>query len=171
MIPELITPRLRLRAFLANDFDAYAEMMADPDVTRFLGDGHALSRREAWRQMAMFLGHWALRGYGIWAVEERATNTFIGRIGCHYPEGFPGFEIAYTLARQAWGHGYAREGAEASLTFARETLRQRDIVSVIRPDNIASIRVAESLGARRAETVEFYGAPSVLYRYPPLALP
>jgi len=108
---------------------------------------------------------------GIWAVEERATQTFIGRIGCFYPEGFPGFEIGYTLARHAWGKGYAREGAAAALAFARNTLGQTDIISIIRPANIASIRVAESLGARRAETVEFYGAPSVLYRYPPLATP
>lgn len=171
MIPELTTSRLRLRAFEPNDFEAYAAMMADPEVTRFLGEGQPLSRADAWRQMAVYLGHWALRGFGIWAVEERATQTFIGRIGCFYPEGFPGFEIGYTLARHAWGKGYAREGAAAALAFARNTLGQTDIISIIRPANIASIRVAESLGARRAETVEFYGAPSVLYRYPPLATP
>ena len=166
VIPELITPRLRLRAFTPNDFDAYAAMMADPDVTRFLGDGRPLARAEAWRQMAMFLGHWSLRGFGIWAVEERATNAFIGRIGCFEPEGFPGFEIGYTLAKPAWGRGYAREGAAASLEFARETLGRTDIISIIRPGNVASIRVAEALGATAAEMVDFHGAPSVVYRYP-----
>ena len=165
-IPTLSTDRLILRTFRADDFEPYAVMMADPEVTRFLGEGKPLSRADAWRQMATFIGHWTLRGFGLWAVEERATGRFIGRIGCHEPEGFPAFEIAYTLARAAWGRGYAREGAATALRFARETLHRTDITSIIRPANRGSIGVAQSLGARAGETVEFYGAPSVLYRYP-----
>lgn len=165
-IPHLTTERLLLRRFVPEDFETYATMMADPVVTRFLGDGRPLSRSDAWRQMAMITGHWVLRGFGVWAVEERATRALIGRIGCQEPEGFPAFEIAYTLAPGARGKGYAREGAAASLRFARETLGRRDITSIIRPANSASIRVAESLGAVPGETVEFFGAPSILYRYP-----
>jgi RimJ/RimL family protein N-acetyltransferase len=165
-IPEVTTARLRLRGFRESDFDAYAAIMADPEVTRFLGGGPPLSRADAWRQMAMILGHWVLRGFGLWAVEEHATGELLGRIGCHYPEGFPGFEIGYTLAREAWGRGYAREGAAAALAYARDVLRKNEIISLIRPDNARSIRVAESLGAVAAETVEFFGAPSVVYRYP-----
>lgn len=165
-IPHLTTDRLLLRSFAPGDFEPYAEMMANPDVTRYLGEGHPLSRVEAWRQLAMFAGHWVLRGFGLWAVEERATGRFLGRIGCLEPEGFPAFEIAYTLAPAAWGKGYAREGAAAALRFARETLGRTAITSIIRPTNAASIRVAQSLGAIAGETVEFFGAPSVLYRYP-----
>ncbi|HEX6966312.1 MAG TPA: GNAT family N-acetyltransferase [Gemmatimonadaceae bacterium] len=165
-IPHLTTDRLLLRDFRPEDFEPYAAMMANPDVTRYLGAGHPLNRADAWRQMAMFVGHWALRGFGLWAVEERATGRFIGRIGCNEPEGFPAFEIAYTLAPEAWGKGYAREGAAAALRYAREVLRRTEITSIIRPANAASIRVARSLGAVAGETVEFYGAPSVLYRYP-----
>ncbi len=165
-VPELRTARLVLRAFAPRDFDAYAAMVADPEVTRFLADGRPLGRAEAWRQMAMFAGHWALRGFGVWAVEERATGAFVGRIGCFEPEGWPAFEIAYTLARHAWGRGYAREGAAAALAYARGTLGRDAIVSVIRPDNAASIRVATALGAVPDGTVEFFGAPALLYRYP-----
>jgi RimJ/RimL family protein N-acetyltransferase len=165
-IPHLTTDRLLLRSFASKDFEPYAEMMANPDVTRFLGEGHPLSRVEAWRQLAMFAGHWVLRGFGLWAVEERTTGRFLGRIGCLEPEGFPAFEIAYTLAPAGWGKGYAREGAAAALRFARETLGRTAITSIIRPANVASIRVAQSLGAIGGETVEFFGAPSVLYRYP-----
>src|SRR4051794_16180587 len=129
-------------------------------------DGRPFTRVEAWRQLAMFAGHWVLRGYGLWAVEERDTGEFLGRIGCLNPEGFPAFEIAYTLGRWAWGKGYAREGAAAALRYAREVLRRTDIASIIRPANGASIRVATSLGAVAAETVEFSGAPSVVYRCP-----
>ena len=68
--------------------------------------------------------------------------------------GFPPFEIAYTLARPAWGNGYAREGAAAALRFARETLRREEITSIIHPGNAGSIHVAESLGAVAGETVD-----------------
>lgn len=170
-IPHLETDRLVLRDFRPEDFESYASMMAHPDVTRHLMGGRPLSRIEAWQQMAMFIGHWVLRGYGLWAVEERATGRFIGRIGCLEPEGFPAFEIAYTLARSAWGRGYGREGAAAALRYARETLRQSKIASIIRPENRASIRIAQSLGAVAGETVEFFGAPSVVYWYPSTLVP
>src|SRR5918912_563529 len=124
-IPRISTDRLVLRGFVPDDFEAYAEMMAHPDVTRYLMDGRPLSRAEAWRQMAMFIGHWVLRGFGLWAVEERSSGRFIGRIGCLEPEGFPAFEIAYTLTRSAWGRGYAREGAAAALNYARNVLKRR----------------------------------------------
>jgi RimJ/RimL family protein N-acetyltransferase len=166
-IPTLETERLLLRALAPRDVDAYAAMMADPEVTRHLGDGRPLDRGEAWRQMATFLGHWALRGFGLWAVEERATGAFLGRIGCFEPEGWPGFEIGYTLARPAWGRGFAREGAAASLRWARETLGRESVISIIRPTNAASIRVATALGATLDGSVEsFFGAPALIYRYP-----
>lgn len=166
-IPRLTTERLLMREFRPDDFERYAAMMSDPLVTPHLMDGRPLTRVEAWRQLAMFAGHWVLRGYGLWAVEERATGDFLGRIGCLNPEGFPAFEIAYTLGRWAWGKGYAREGAAAALRYAREVLGRTEITSIIRPANSASIRVAISLGAIPAETVEFFGAKSVVYRYPP----
>ena len=166
-IPVLATERLVLRAFEERDLDAYAAIMADPAVTRFLADGAPLSRDDAWRQMAMILGHWMLRGFGLWAVEERATGTLLGRIGCHEPEGWPGFEVAYTLGRPYWGRGFAREGARAALGHARAALGRRDIISIIRPGNAGSIRVAESLGATREREVPFFGAPALIYRYPP----
>ena len=165
-VPRLDTARLVLRAFAAADVDAYASMMADPEVTRFLGDGRPLGRAEAWRQLALLVGHWELRGFGLWAVEERATGRFIGRIGCYEPEGWPGFEIGYVLAREAWGRGLAREGAAAALRFAHEQLGRKVVISLIRPANIASIAVARHLGAVRTERVEFYGAPTDVYTYP-----
>lgn len=168
-IPQLTTERLLLRAFRADDLPAYAEMMGDPEVTRHLAVGRPMSPYEAWTQMAMFAGHWALRGFGIWAVEERATGAFVGRIGCFEPHGWPAFEIGYTLARPYWGRGYATEGARASLVYAREVLKRTHIVSIIRPANAGSIRVAEGLGAVAGEEVEFFGAPARLYVYPPAA--
>ena len=109
---ELETDRLKLRMWRESDLDAYAAMSADPMVMRYLGAGAVMTRAEAWRSMAFFIGHWQMRGYGHWAVEEKATGRMIGRIGFLNPEGWPGFEIGWTLARDAWGKGYATEGCE-----------------------------------------------------------
>jgi RimJ/RimL family protein N-acetyltransferase len=140
-------------------------MMADREVARYIGEGKPLGRTDAWRQMALFAGHWVLRGYGIWVVEERTTHTFLGRIGFWEPDGWPGFELAYTLARPFWGRGFAREGAGAALAYARETLGRKDIISLIRPDNAPPIRVAEALGATEDGTIELMGHSAMLYRY------
>ena len=166
-IPVLTTERLVLRGFVEADFESYASMMASPDVMRFLGTGQPMSRADAWRQMAMILGHWQLRGFGLWAVEHRATGALIGRIGCHQPEGWPDFELGYALGREHWGQGFAREGARAALTFAREVLRRDRVISLIRPDNTASRRVAESFGATVESEVELFGGTSLIYAYPP----
>src|SRR5699024_2439172 len=78
---EIETPRLRLTGFTERHFDRYAAMLADPTCTRWIGDGHALDRMNAWRSMAMLLGHWQLRGFGMWALENLADDTFVGRVG------------------------------------------------------------------------------------------
>jgi len=117
-IPELETERLRLHAFRNEDLDAYAAMCADPEVMRYLGTGVTLSREDAWRSMASFLGHWALRGYCMWALEEKATGDLVGRAGFLNPEGWPGFELGWTLGRSYWGRGFATEAARRALDFA-----------------------------------------------------
>lgn len=165
-IPRFETDRLILRGLEQGDLDAYAAMMGDPEVTRYLGDGKPLSRSDAWRQMAMFNGHWLLLGFGMWAVEEKNSGQFLGRVGCLEPEGWPAFEIGYSLSRVAWGNGFAREAAAFSLHYAREVLRRTEIVSFIRPLNAASIRVATALGAVEAETIELFGASTAVFRYP-----
>ena len=80
-IPTLSTNRLLLRAFRDEDLDSYAQICGDAEVMRYVGEGKPLSRADAWRQMALSLGHWHLRGYGMWGVEEKQSGTVIGRIG------------------------------------------------------------------------------------------
>ena len=147
-VAELETDRLKLRMWRESDLDDYAEMCADPLVMRYLGGGEVLTRAEAWRSIAFFMGHWQMRGYGHWAVEEKASRRMIGRIGFLNPEGWPGFEIGWTLARQAWGQGYASEGARTALHYAFAELDQPHVISLIHPENTASKRVAERLGER-----------------------
>lgn len=162
-IPELDTERLRLRAFRDEDLDAYAAMCADPEVMRYLGTGVTLSRADTWRSMAGFLGHWALRGYGMWALEEKATGTLVGRAGFLNPEGWPGFELGWTLGRPYWGRGFATEASKRALDYAFEVLAQPRVISLIRPANTPSMRVAERLGEVRVGEIELLGGPCFVY--------
>jgi RimJ/RimL family protein N-acetyltransferase len=157
------TRRLVLRMFWEADLDAYAEMCADPEVMRYLGNGQPLTRAETWRHMATVLGHWVLRGYGLWAVEERASGVLVGRIGCIQPEGWPGFEVGWALRRAYWGRGLATEGARAALGYAFGVLRQPRVISLIHPENKASIRVAERLGERLEGETEVVGKRALVY--------
>lgn len=156
-VPRVETERLLLREWRDDDLDAFAEMSGDPEVMRFLGG--AQSRIETWTRMAMHSGHWALRGYGNWAVERRADGVLVGRAGLWNPEGWPGLEVGWKFARSAWGHGYATEAARAAIDWAWAELEIPDLISIIEPENLASVRVAEKLGLKplRTETLEIEG--------------
>lgn len=153
MIPTLETERLRLRAWTPEDFEDHARFSADPDVMRYLS-GEPQSRAEAWRTMAMIVGHWALRGYGFFAVEQKSDRRFIGRVGLWNPEGWPALEVGWTLGKEYWGRGYATEAARAALAYAFITQNVDHMISVIHIDNVASQKVAQRLGETKSERRE-----------------
>jgi RimJ/RimL family protein N-acetyltransferase len=157
------TPRLRLRPFRADDVEAYAAMCADAEVMRHIATGQVQTPAEAWRSMAIFLGHWQLRGYGMWALEHRASGQLIGRVGYIDPPDWPGFELGWLLAREHWGHGYAREAAAAALQHAFEVLQRERIISLIRPRNLRSIAVAEAIGETLSGRIELMGGEALVY--------
>lgn len=159
----LETERLLLRMWRESDFEAYARFCSDPEVMQFLGEGRPLSRLEAWRHMATIVGHWHLRGYGIWAVEERETGKLVGRIGFFNPEGWPGFELGWVLDREHWGKGFASEGARRALDYAFTEMNRDHVISLIHPDNIGSIRVAERLGEKLEGKTELFGHDVLIY--------
>ena len=107
--------------------------------------------------MAMLLGHWELRGFGMWALEERSSGRFIGRVGLHCPEGWPDREIGWALARPFWGRGFAFEAAQVALGYAFGTLGWPRVVSLIDPSNTRSIRLADRRGQRLEEFIMLHG--------------
>jgi RimJ/RimL family protein N-acetyltransferase len=167
--PTLETERLRLRGFRHTDLDAYARFCADPEVMRYIAAGMPLNRGEAWRQMAFFAGHWSLLGYGMWALEEKESGVLVGRVGFLQPPEWPDFELGWLLGRPFWGRGYALEAARVALTYAFETLGRDRVISLIRPANHRSIKLAKQLGERLVEEVEIFGGTAMLYevRKPP----
>ena len=165
-IPTLTTTRLRLRAFTRADLDPYADICADAEVMRHIGAGGPVGRDVAWRHLALFLGQWALSGFGMWALERRSDGAFIGRVGFLQPEDWPGCELGWTLARNAWGQGFALEASKAALAFGQYELGLKRLISLIRAANTRSITLAEKLGARSEGAIDFMGHEALLYRHP-----
>ena len=146
--PTLHTKRLILRAQRPDDTEALMAAFADDDYSRFITrEQRGLSRLEAWRPIALVPGMWAANGYGQWMVEERATGLPVGRLGPWAPEGWPDFEIGWSIFPAHQGKGYAAEGAAAAMIWARETLGRDHVIHLIDPANIASEQVARKLGA------------------------
>lgn len=149
MIPRLETKRLTLREWRASDFDTLAEFYSDADVMKFLGG--VMERNDAWRALCSLLGHWQLRGYGVWAVERKSDGALMGRVGMINPEGWPALEIGWTLGKPYWGQGYASEAAEAAVRYAFLTQPVDRLISCIDPDNTPSQAVAKRVGERKGE--------------------
>jgi RimJ/RimL family protein N-acetyltransferase len=162
-VPTLTTDRLLLRGFQPDDQEPLAAIQGDPEVLRYVGDGQPLSPAASWRSLAMHIGHWHLRGYGNWAVVERASGRMIGRAGLWYPQGWPGLEVGWLLARDQWGKGYATEAARAVVQHAFTALGADHLISIIRPANVASIRVAEKIGETYERTTRINGREAAIY--------
>jgi RimJ/RimL family protein N-acetyltransferase len=156
-VPTVTTGRLRLRAFRASDLNAYSAMQANPVVMRYLVTGRTARPAEVWRTMLMSLGSWALRGYGMWACERIDDEVFIGSVGVFHPLDWPEPEIAYSLDQPFWGQGLATEAARAARDWLFGHFPLTRAASFIHPDNLASKRVVERLGAACERTVELRG--------------
>jgi RimJ/RimL family protein N-acetyltransferase len=163
MIPTVETTRLRLRPWREGDLEPYLGLTSDPEVMRYLGYGETADREAAWRQIALFIGHWHLRGFGFWAVDEKASGEFVGRVGLWQPAGWPGIEVGWALARRHWGKGFASEAALATLEWGFRRLGPPQIVSLIYRENVRSIRVAERIGERYQRTIVKFRRECLLY--------
>lgn len=162
-IPTIETKRLTLRPFREADTTALFELSQDPDVMRWVGDRRAPTRQEAWRAVASWLGHWDLRGYGQWAIEERASSRFIGRAGIINPAEWPGPEVGYLLGKPWWGHGFATEAAGAAMDWGFGQIGFADLLSLIDPANQPSIAVATRLGESLRGEFDLSGDTVLIY--------
>ena len=155
---EVETRRLLLRGWREEDLEPYARLCADPEVMRYIGSGATLDREQSGEQIGRFVRHWEERGFGLWAMEERATGALAGFVGLahqgDWTEGPHKTEMGWRLDRAFWGRGLATEGAKASVDYGLGKLGLERIISIIQPENTASCRVAEKAGLTlRGETL------------------
>ncbi|MFG2133306.1 GNAT family N-acetyltransferase [Streptomyces sp. NPDC048751] len=154
------TERLLLRPLRVEDVGAFVSLHADERVNQFVG---AYSHQQALERLASVEQQWAERGHGLCAVELKSSGEFIGRVGLNYWKIFDEVELGWTLKAETWGHGYATEAARACLAWGFTTLDVDYFISMIRPGNTASVRVAERLGFAPLREDILFGNPVAVY--------
>lgn len=162
--PVLETERLTLRAPRLADFDAMAAFMAS-ERARFVGGPNTLG--QAWRSFGHVVGHWALRGFGLFVYADKTTGAPLGATGPWYPADWPERELGWTLWDPAnEGRGFAFEAARAARDHAYSTLGWTTAVSYIDPENTRSIALAERLGATRDDAAARPHPEDLVFRHP-----
>lgn len=139
------TNRLILRLPQLEDFDRYAELQAHEEAMRHLGG--VQPRHAAWRKFLQMPGAWAVQGFAMFSVIEKASDEWIGQLGPWHPDGWPGTEVGYAFHPDAWGKGYAIEAAAAAVDWAFDNLGWHEVIHCIAPDNTPSQKVAQRLGS------------------------
>ncbi|GBF57969.1 hypothetical protein PbB2_01640 [Candidatus Phycosocius bacilliformis] len=148
----LETARLILRPPTEADFEAWAALLADPNLLE--AGEKPVTGPEAWRSFAAAAGSWQLRGYGVFAVFERESGSFVGRVGPHKPYGWPDRELGWVIATRFQGLGYAVEAASACRDWIFEVLKWPRIIHTIRPQNRASCAIATKIGSRNLGPIQ-----------------
>ncbi|WP_299773606.1 GNAT family N-acetyltransferase [uncultured Pseudoteredinibacter sp.] len=165
-VPEQIeTERLILRQFKDEDWKDLHEYYSSEEATRYTV-GRAFSEGESWRIMSAMLGHWILRDYGPYALEEKSSSKVIGTAGFWCPNDWPSPEIKWALAPAYWGKGYASEAARALQKIGKEYLPEISLISLIAKENQASIKLALAVGACFDREIDFRGGKWDIYRHP-----
>ncbi len=166
-IPTLETPRLRLRGYRLDDFEAYAAMWNEPSVYRFIG-GQPISREAAWIRFLRQIGLWHHLGFGFFAIEDRETGRFVGEGGFHdmkrdlTPSLEGTMELGYALVPEAQGKGLAEEAMRAVLHWGDAHGTGDRYTCLIDVQHAASIRVAQKLGFSEFAQTTYHDKPVVL---------
>lgn len=173
--PRIETDRLVLRAARLDDFEPFRDMVGDPEVTRHLG-GPMSDPAQAWEKFVRIPGFWALLGFGLWIVEDKASGRVAGQAGFglfqraidpplpEIPEG------AWVFARWAQGRGFGSEAMAAAFAWADANLPDRGYVCIIAPDNAASLGLARRCGFVETRRAPHRDEETVVLERSPLAV-
>lgn len=159
----LTTPRLLLRPFTPADAEPFHQILCGRDVLRYFPRSDPPPRERVERWIQQVLDHWQMHGYGLWAVEARASGELLGRCGLQWLPETSEIEVDFLLGRPFWGQGFATEAGQASLRFGLKKLAVQLVVGIVHPENLASQRVLEKIGMSRRERACYFGMDC--YRY------
>lgn len=159
----LETPRLVMRELTPDDLDFVAEMLAHPEVMHFWPRPY--TREEAADWIRRHQQRYACDGFGYWLALDQATGQPIGQAGLLTQEldGAMEIGIGYILHRPFWGKGYATEAAIGCREHAFGKLAKPRVTATVRPENLASRRVAERIGLKFERMTTWAGLPHMLY--------
>jgi len=168
-IPKLETERLILRGHRPEDLEAYHRLWCDQGVTRFTSRT-SMNREQAWSRIMQFHGMWKLCGYGMWVVEEKATNSLIGEVGLLerrreiQPSLDGTIEAGWMLLPRVHGQGFAQEAMEAVFSWAGPTYPGAVFSCIIDVENEASLKLARRLGFTETIQTTYQDHPTVILR-------
>jgi RimJ/RimL family protein N-acetyltransferase len=167
LVPQnLETERLNLRMFTEADWPDMHEFYSDAEAVKYT-IGKPMTETESWRKVAALIGHWEMRRYGCYALEEKQTGKVIGLAGLEYPAGWPDPEIQWSLARHSWKKGYAAEAVMAIKKMVPEFVPDISFISIIHPDNADSGKLANKVGAHFEKEFFFRDTVWHIYRHKP----
>jgi len=158
---RIITERLELKRFSKINTEQYISLITDPNVTKYLGSGSGITQERAVEMISAFESTFG-KGYGVFAVVERASGDVIGHCGIRpIPDGR--IEILYAYAPSAWGKGYATEAGLAVLKFGKEHFNLTELIAMSYPQNLGSIGVIKKLGFEHIGAEEHFGKTLELF--------
>lgn len=163
--PTIETERLVLRGWRNGDLAPLVDFYAFDPGSAWVGG--PLDDTDVWRRLMSFAGHWSLNGYGLFALEDKASGAWIGWCGLWHPVDFPETELGWTLIEPARGRGFVTEAATRVRDFAYAEAQLPTLVSYIKPDNAPSQRVAERLACTFEGDIEIRGLTAGVWRHPP----
>ncbi|HEY6516611.1 MAG TPA: GNAT family N-acetyltransferase [Steroidobacteraceae bacterium] len=149
--PRLETDRLILRPHRVEDFPDCAAMWRDPQVVKYTIGAESPPQR-TWQRLLAYCGHWALLGFGYWAVESKSSGRYIGELGFadfhrDLPDSVQSLpEIGWALAVEAHGQGYATEALRKVLAWGDANLAAPRTICIIQRENLASVHLARKFG-------------------------
>ena len=161
--PVIETERLRLRPHAMADWETMAAFF-ESDASAYAGG--PMPRRRSWYGFGADVGAWDLLGFGNWAVDEIATDTFVGQVGLNRPPHFPEAEIGWIVFPQFQRRGYGRESALAARAHAYGVLGWKTAVSYIDRDNAPSIALARSIGCTEDVSAARLDPEDLVFRHP-----
>jgi RimJ/RimL family protein N-acetyltransferase len=159
----LETSRLVLRTFVPDDVDALARVLSDPQTMRYYPAPFDRPGVADW--IARNQRRYDSDGHGLWATVLKATGELTGDCGLvrQYVDGHSEIEIGYHTRRDLWGQGLATEAARACCDWGFQNLAVHRLISLIRPENLPSRRVAEKCGMQVSKQVLWRDVPHLVY--------
>jgi ribosomal-protein-alanine N-acetyltransferase len=161
-IPTIETPSLILRHWKPEDAGALFCILQEPEILKYFPPT-SFTLEKTQRYIDHQLMHWQERGYGHWAVTLKEDGRIVGWNGLEYLPETDENEVAYLLSHQVWGLGYATQAAQIAVNYGLETVRLQEIIGLVHPENIGSIRVLEKCGLTFVDRKVYWGLEMCRY--------
>jgi RimJ/RimL family protein N-acetyltransferase len=145
------TQRLQCRRLTSDDFQAMLEVYGDADAMRWVGDGSPLTEDGARQWIKVTENNYHRRGYGMFALVERATGKVIGFCGIVHPGGQQEAEVKYAFLRSHWGQGFATEAVKKLIQYGNRQHSLTYLIATVAPEHLASQKVLSKAGMSKGE--------------------